>query len=186
MADELEAVNILLESRSVTPVIELTSGHPDVQGARSLLKRHKRACHSEKRWYNVEEEITLTPNVDGYIMIPARVIALDEDSNYYIMNGKLYDPETRTNIFTEAVEDLTLIFDREWENLPIQAFDYICAMAKEEFVRPLSDQMLSQQAEKDILRTRALFNITDMRYKDVGKQSGNPLMLKWQQKMIQR
>lgn len=186
MATELEAINILLVARNVTPVTDPDSGHPDVQSAKALLKQHKRAVNSEERWYNTEKDVDISPDVSGFLNVPSRVIALDEDSNYVIMNGKLYDPDTRTNVFTEAAEGLTYIIDRDWENLPIQAFDYIVAMAKEEFVRHLESQVLSTQAEKDINRKKAIFDITDYRYKDVGKENQNPLFIKWRQKMIQR
>ena len=186
MATELNAINILLVARGVTPVTDPDSGHPDVQGAKALLAQHKRAVNSTKNWYNTEADVDISPDVNGYLNVPVRVIALDEDSNYVIMAGKLYDPTTRTNVFTEAAEGLTYIIDRDWENLPIQAFDYIVAMAKEEFIRPLESELMTSRAEKDVTIKKAIFDITDYRYKDVGKENQNPLMLKWRQKMISR
>lgn len=186
MATELEAINILLIAKTVTPVTDPDSGHPDVQSAKALLKQHKRRVNSTKNWYNTEADVDISPDVNGFLNVPPRVIALDEDSNYVIMNGKLYDPTTRTNVFTEAAEGLTYIIDREWENLPIQAFDFIVAMAKEEFIRPLESQVLSADAKNDVKTMKAIFDITDYRYKDVAKENQNPLMLKWRQKMISR
>lgn len=186
MATLLEAINILLVARGVTPISDEDSGHPDVQAAKAILTRHKRGVNSKKWFYNTEEDVDLSPTVDGYINVPPRVISLDEDQNYIIMQGKLYSMTERTNIFTETVEDLTLIYDREWEDLPIQAYDYIVALAKEEFIRSLESQILSGQAEKDINRCKAYLDIAEFRFRDPGKESGNPLMVKWRQKMIVR
>jgi hypothetical protein len=186
MATELDAINILLVARGVTPVVDPESGHPDVQAAKSILGRHKRSVQSVKLWFNTEADVDLSPNEYGYINAPAGVIALDNDQNYIIMQGKLYSTTERTNIFTATVEGLTLIYDREWQDLPIQAFDYIVALAKEEFVRDLEASLITTQAEKDISRAKAILDIADFRFKDTGKASGNPLMVKWKQKMIQR
>lgn len=186
MATELEAVNILLVAKLVTPIIDLDSGHPDVQVARALLKRHKRTVCALKWFFNTEVDVDLSIDNAGYIAVPAGVISLDNDDNYIIMQGKLYSMEDRTNVFTEGVEELTLIYNRDWEDLPIQAYDYICSLAKEEFVRKLESKLISVQAEKDINRDKAILDIVDLRFKDVGKQSANPLMLKWRGQMLTR
>lgn len=186
MADELEAVNILLVARGVTPIIDLDSGHPDVQAAKAILKRYKRGVNSIKWFYNTETLVTLSPNTAGNIPVPVGVVGLDNDQNYIIMQGLLYSVTDRTNVFTEDVEDLTLIYNRDWVDLPIQAYDYIVALAKEEFIRPLESSILSGQAEKDTKTTKALLDISDLRFKDPGKEAGNPLMLKWREKMLTR
>lgn len=185
MATELEAINILLVAKGVTPIIDADSGHPDVQAAKSILTRHKRSVQSKKLWFNTELDVDITPDVYGYCKVPPGVISLDEDDNYIIMQGKLYSMTDRTNVLSDTVEGLTLIYNRDWEDLPIQAFDYIVALAKEEFVRPLESNIISGQAEKDITRFKTLLDIADFRFKDVGINA-NPLFLKWQQKMITR
>jgi len=185
MGDELSAINILLVARGITPILVINSGHPDVQAARLLLDVHKSAVNSVKRWYNTEVA-TLTPTVDGYIMLPAYVESLDNDQGNLIMDGKLYNVEERTNIYTDPVEDIVLIFNREIDTMPSQAFSYIVALAKEEFIRPLESSILSGQAGKDINSAKALLDIAEYRYNDTGKQSGNPLMLKWRSKMLVR
>lgn len=186
MATLLEAINILLVARSVTPVIDEDSGHPDVQAAKSILEKRKRSVSAAKLWFNTEADVDLSPDEYNNIKIPVGCISLDEDSNYIIMQGKLYSPSDRTNIFTEAVEGLTLIYNRDWEDLPIQVFDHVVALAVEEFIRPLEDRLLTAQAEKDIQRTQAILDMVDYRFKDVSKETGNPLMRKWREKMLTR
>ena len=186
MATLLEAINILLVAKSVTPITEVEAGHPDVSAATAILNRTKRTVNSIKWYYNTELDIDVPIDVNGNCNLPSTVISLDNDQNYIIMQGKLYDVTTRTNVFTEGVEELTFIHNRDWPDMPIQAFDYVCALAKEEFIRSLESSIMSGQAEKDITRCKAVLDITDFRFKDVSKPAANPLMLKWQQKMIVR
>lgn len=185
MSELQDAINVLLVARGVTPIIDPASGHPDVQAARALLYAHKKEVNGQKRWYNTETA-DLAPDVDGFIKLPASVVGLDVDANNVIMDGKLYNVADRTNIYTEAVEDLVLIYDRDWPDLPTQAYAYIVATAKEEFIRSLESQILTAQAEKDIVRAKALFDIAEYRFQDPAKETANPLMLKWRTKMLVR
>lgn len=186
MADLLEAINILLVARGVTPIIDVDSGHPDVQAARTILARHKRGVCSVKWFFNTESGVTLSPNSSNEIRVPAGVISLDNDSNYVIIDGKLYSMTDRTSVLTTAVTDLVLIYNRDWTDLPIQAFDYICALAKEEFVRNLESSIVTNAAKEDVQRAFAIMQVTDYRFKDPSKESANPLMLKWREKMLTR
>ncbi len=186
MADLQEAINILLVARGVTPIIDENSGHPDVQAARTILTRHKRGVCSLKWYFNTESGVTLSPNSSNEIRVPAGVVALDQDSNYVIIDGRLYSMTDRTSVLTEDVDDLVLIYNRDWTDLPVQAFDYICALAKEEFIRPLESSLMTKSAEQDIQRAFAVLQVTDYRFKDVSKESANPLVLKWREKMLTR
>jgi hypothetical protein len=185
MATEIEAINTLLVARGLTEISDPDSGHPDVSAARSILNRHKKYVQSIKWWFNTESGVTLAPNPEGFIFAPFGVHSLDNDQNYIIMAGKLYNVVTRTNVHTDPVADLVLIYDRDWEDLPVQAYEYVVCMAKEEFIRPLESNLLTTQAEKDCTRTKVLLDIADYRFKDVSKGS-NPLMQKWLAKMLQR
>jgi hypothetical protein len=186
LSTELDAVNLLLVAKNIVPIIDLDSGHPDVQAARVMLERHSRGVQSQKWWFNVESVDTVTLTEEGWARVPGNVIGLDSAGTLVIMDGKLYDTAERTNIFTEAIEDIKYIYMRDWVNLPQNAFDYIVALAKEEFIRPLRDQLLTRQAERDIVRFLGLLQQQDARMKDTNVQTGNPLFTKWQQKMIQR
>jgi hypothetical protein len=186
MSTELDAVNLLLVAKNIVPIIDLESGHPDVQAARQLLARHSRSVQSQKWWFNVEPVETVALDINGHAKVPGNVIGIDSAGSLIVMDGKLYDTDERTNVFTEAPEDIYYIYLRTWTNLPQTAFDYIVAMAKEEFIRPLRDQLLTNGARADIQDCYNKLKAVDFRMKDVGKASANPLFVKWQQKMIQR
>jgi len=185
MANELEAINRLLVARGVTPIIDLNSGHPDVMEARLLLATHRANVQSLKWWYNTETA-TLYPNEYGNIMVTPDITALDNAGSNIIMNGKLYNTASRTNVYSEPVIGLTLIYNRSWEYIPRVAFEYIVCLAKEEFVRILESQPRSQQARADVQTSKSGLDIANYRAQDVSKETGNPLMTKWRSKMLTR
>lgn len=185
MGQKLDAINRLLIAKGVAPTTDEDSGHPDVAKARTLLEAHKKNVQSRKLWYNTETD-TLSPDSYGKISVPTYVIALDDEGGNIIVDGKLYNIEDRTNVFTDDVEDVVMIFNRPWDYIPEQAWEYIVALAKEEFIRSLRDELISTLANNDITRAKALLDITDYRFKDPAKETGNPLMQKWRTKMLVR
>lgn len=185
MATETDAVNRLLIARGVTPVTDISSGHPDVVAARQILAAWKRAVSADKWWFNTEEQ-TLSPDENDNILIPSGCESIDNDQGNKILNGKLYNIEDRSVLYDDDVEDLILIYNRDWEDLPVQAWDYIVALAKEEFIRPLESALLSKGSEQDVQKARVVLDIANYRYNDTAKQTGNPLMQAWQAKMLTR
>ena len=185
MAELIDGLNTLLMARGLAPVNTVVTGHPLHASAVRILERKKEGFCSHRWWFNTETEVQLTYDAGtGYVAIPSTVQDID-DCIYTIMAGYLYDPDEGTNIFTENPDECTLIYNRDWSDLPGVAFNHIEALAKEEFIRPLNDSLKTTQAEKDGIRTYARFQIADLRHKDVSITS-NPLYSKWSQKMVIR
>lgn len=185
MATLLDGINTLLMARGLAPVNQVVSGHPAHAIATRLLERHKENICAHRWWFNTETEYQLAIDTStGKVPVPTTVIDLD-DCDYIIMGGCLYDPEEGTNIFIEAPDEVTLIFNRDWEELPTLAFNYIEAMAKEEFIRHMNDQLKTTQAEKDASRTFSHLQAADLRHKDISTTT-MPLMAKWKAKMLVR
>lgn len=185
MATLLDGINTLLMARGLSPVSQIVSGHPAHASATHLLECHKENVCAHRWWFNTETEYQLSiDETTSKVPVPSTVIDLD-DCDYTIMDGYLYDPEEGTNIFTDAPDEVTLIYNRDWAELPTMAFNYIEAMAKEEFIRHMNDQLKTTQAEKDISRTLGHLQATDFRHKDVST-STMPLMAKWKAKMLIR
>jgi hypothetical protein len=191
MATELDAVNIMLIARGLTPVNTLTTGHPDVAAARNILDRRNEEVQSKKWWFNTENEVQLTLDANDKIAVPAGVIRIDDafestgENKLQILGSFLYDPVDRTLQFDDDPQPMTLIYLRDWEDLEAVPFNYIVALAKEEFVRPLESQLISSQAEKDIQRCFAKMQVADIEHKDPGTSS-NQLVAKWLSKMLVR
>ena len=179
-----DAVNSMLIARGLAPVVDINSGHPLVVAARNILERNSKTVQDNRWWYNTEPEVQLSRNMAGQVPLPSNVLNIDE-TDLVILGGMLYDLEERTNVFTEDPDPLTLIVERDWDDLPLTVYNYIIALSIEEFIRPLESQLKTQQSEKAINRTFALMQKADMNHKDVGT-SLNPLMQRWRSKMVIR
>lgn len=184
MATETDAVNALLIARGLTPVNTLDSGHPDVVAARNILARRSEEVQTIDWWFNTENDVQLVRTPETWVRIPAGVLAID-DTTHVILNGYLYDIVNRSITFEEDPDPLTLIYERAWDQLASAPYNYILALAKEEFIRPLESSLLSGQAEKDVTRTTAVMQMLQLSHTDPSTLT-NPLMQKWQTKMIQR
>lgn len=185
MSELLDGVNTLLMARGLSPVNQVISGHPLHATAIRLLERARESVSSRKWWFNTEKEYQLAVDPStSKVVVPADVLRLD-DCTYIIMDGYLYDPEEHTNIFDDAPDEVTLVYKRAWESLPVVAFNYIEAVAKEPFIRPLNDALKTKEAKTDINVALAFLQAEDLQHKDVNIAS-NPLVAKWKSKMLVR
>lgn len=155
LTTELEAVNEMLNAIGEGQVSSLDTGNADVQQCVRLLRDHSRKLQSRGWWFNREEDYTLTPDVDGYLQLPANVLKVDpseEDrrDKPFVQRGlKLYDPVNHTFVFTEDVT-VELVLGLNWEDLPQTARSYITAAAGLEFV----DTDLSNEVRHTFTKAR--------------------------------
>lgn len=138
---ELEAVNEMLMSIGQAPVSTLAvTGIKDVNIARAELTKVSRRVQSQGFNWNSDEGYSLTPDIDGHVLIPAgaiKVDATDKFSNYVIRrNGAkglcLYNKDDQTFVFTEAV-DCDIVWAYDFEDLPETARCYIATAAGRKF-----------------------------------------------------
>lgn len=184
MATLLNAVNSLLMARGLVPVNDLDSGHPMVVHARRLLLEHSEKIQHQKWWFNTETNVQLLRDGDDKVQLPSGVIQVD-NTRHVIKGGWLYDIRNRTLTFEEDPPPLTLIYQREWEELPVVVRDYIRDVAKEEFIRPLESQLKTEMAERDTRASFARMQIADLSHKDVSVFT-NPMYLQWRMKQVVR
>jgi hypothetical protein len=184
MSTLLDGVNALLFARGMSPVNTILSGHPLQAQAVALLEKHKKNVNSMRWWYNIDADVQLIRQADTRVRIPGDVISIDY-SGYIALNGFLYDTAENSFYFDEDPSEVTLVYDRAWEELPTEAFTLISELAKEEFVRPMNDQFITQGASNDAKIAYYRMQVVDLRNKDVST-ANNPLVSKWQAKMIQR
>jgi len=133
---ELEAVNEMLRSISESPVETLTAGNADAQDATTLLRKWAKSIQALGWDFNTEE-MTLTPDVDGFIALPADCLKVSVTRAYASRklverNRKLYSKDTNSYVHTssckaEIVTALTFTY------LPEPARDYVTALAGYEF-----------------------------------------------------
>lgn len=138
LTTELEAINEMLNAIGEGQVSTIDTGNSDVQQCVRLLRDHSRKVQSKGWWFNREEDYTLTPDQDGYLVLPINTLKVDVvDGDKYdrklIQRGnRLYDPVEHTFFFSEPI-DVQLILGLEWDHLPQTARSYITACAGLEF-----------------------------------------------------
>lgn len=132
-AQELPAVNQILQSCGQAPVTTLDQTNPDVAIAYSTLLQVSQEVQAEGWSYNIEYDYEFTPDTNNEILIPNNVLQLDLAPEYPTKdvirrNGKLYDKVEHTYTFTDKVKcDVVWLFD--WVDLPTPIQDYIVARA---------------------------------------------------------
>ena len=134
-AQELPAVNQILQSCGQAPVTTLDQTNPDVAIAYQTLLEVSREVQAEGWSFNKEFHYDMTPDTNNEILIPNNVLQIDLTTNAANMDkdvirrsGKLYDRANHTYTFTEKVEcDITWLFD--WVDLPVPIADFITARA---------------------------------------------------------
>jgi len=135
---KLDAVNKMLESVWEQPVSTLqVSGVASVAMAKRVLEETSTSVQSRGWAFNSEENVTLTPDVEGNLYLPNGAIEVDpmgdsRDVDAVMRGTRLYDRENHTYAFTQPV-DVRLITLLEFEDLPQAARFYIAVMAARVF-----------------------------------------------------
>lgn len=125
---ELEAVNMLLESIGEAPVNTIESGLSEAHIARQTLRQSLRKCQSKGWWFNTEV-ITLTPDQNGEILLPANCLKVETGLEHIVYRGaKLYDRANNTYQIGGQVR-ASLVLGLSFEELPEVARHYITVRA---------------------------------------------------------
>lgn len=135
---ELEAINTMLSTIGESPVNTVEdTGNVDVVIARQILQSVSREVQARGWHFNTEKNQNITPNSDGYLVLPNTVLKVDtvypDDSKDVVVRGsKLYDRENHTYVFTDAVKvDMTVLLT--FDELPEVARNYVTIRASRIF-----------------------------------------------------
>lgn len=130
LTTKLEAVNSMLGHIGESPVNSISNASAlpiSASTAVSVLDEVSREVQSDGWYFNTEHNVTLSPNVDGNIVLDSAVVEADViDSTLDIAQrgSKLYDRKNNTSVFTRDVKvNLTRLLD--WDDLPEPARRYI-------------------------------------------------------------
>ena len=138
---ELEAVNEMLMSIGQAPVSTLeVCGIKDVNIAKAELLKVSRRVQSQGWNWNSDDAYTLTPDVDGHILIPAGVIKVDAADKFSNLVQRrhptkglaLYDKDNQTFEFPSET-DCNIVWAFEFEDLPETARCYVATAAGRKF-----------------------------------------------------
>lgn len=130
---KLAAVNIMLDAIGETPVSSLNSGLPDAEAAERVLLEVSRDVQESGFHCNTDEEITLTPDVDGFIPLPQNTLRVDSSGDDQYRDvveraQKLYDRENQSDVFTDSIV-VDLVIELAYEDLPYRLANYIARKA---------------------------------------------------------
>jgi hypothetical protein len=128
---KLEAVNVLLSSIGEAPVASLQSGLVDAEVAETIINNVTRDLNSQGWSFNTDIAITLLPDSNGEIVLPANTLSVDltklrRDSEIDLVyrSGKLYNRMKHTFNIGKSVE-VDLIVSLDFDELPEPARRFI-------------------------------------------------------------
>jgi len=139
MADEyfdsekalLDSVNILLESINELP-IETEEDYElviEARQARSKIVEVKRSVLSEKWDFNQDKNWVMSPDLDGFIAVPANMLDVTADRGDVISrNWRLYSRRNQSHIFTEDVK-VDVVWDMDFNSITHPLRHYITIRA---------------------------------------------------------
>ena len=127
---ELEAVNVLLTTIGEAPVNTLDGNQvTDVSIAKQVLNEVSREVQAQGWHFNTEQNVPLTPDTLGNIVIPADTARIDaRDFNVVVRENKLFNLTDRTFAFVSKIL-VDIIYYQDFANLPQQAKNYITTRA---------------------------------------------------------
>ena len=135
-AQELPAVNQILQSCGQAPVTTLDQTNPDVAIAYQTLLEVSREVQAEGWSFNKELNYEMVPDTNNEILIPNNMLQIDLSDNpnnmgYDVVrrSGKLYDKISHSYTWAKDKEnvecDIIWLFD--WVDLPRPIQDFITA-----------------------------------------------------------
>lgn len=143
---KLQAINTMLSAIGEPPINTLSSQRADSSIAEQILDEVSREIQSYGWHFNIEVNVTVAPDSNGYIDMPENVVRVDTDPDRYynldiILKGnRLYDRITNSSVFSGSfVVNRVVMFD--FEDLPEPARRYIMIRA----ARIFSDRMIGSE-----------------------------------------
>lgn len=131
---KLDAVNRMLAAIGEEPVNSLLSGADEAENAERTLDEISRQVQA-KGWHcNTDEKLQLTADGNGEYAIPTATLSIDTSGDHSnvdvtIRNGKLYDKENQTSVFTQTTLTCRVVSEIDFEDLPWSLANYIAARA---------------------------------------------------------
>lgn len=147
---ELEAVNQMLIAIGEATVASLDdTGLEDVETALVILRDCSRKFQSRGWYFNVDRDVLVTPDADGYINAPGNALAFDLSKSEYqqavLRDRRLWNTEKHTFIWDRPMKcDIT--YGMPLEALPEAARCYIVASASRIYVRSRLGDLQAERA----------------------------------------
>lgn len=133
MTLENEAINVVLRVIGEPHLDSGTSyvGLLEAEAAYDTIEIVKQEVLLDGWTFNTETDRPYLPDVDGYIVVPENVLRIDPSDSgedFVRKDGKLYDRDTKSYIFTAAV-DCDVVFNFDFDAIPRAFQNYITLKA---------------------------------------------------------
>lgn len=134
---ELDAVNEILASIGEPPVVTLDDdANADVANARLVLSKINRQIQSRGWTFNIEEDATLTPDMNSklipYSLDYLSMLSSSGTTTYINRSGYVYDKSAATDEFDSPIT-VNLIRLRDYDEMPECFRSWIVAKASRQF-----------------------------------------------------
>lgn len=116
----LDALNRVLASKGIQPVLDYDSLHPAAALAREQIGIATAQVIQEFDWFATDYSLILTQDGNGRVLIPAGTTSIDpvdSDSKLIVRGEYFYDPVNNTFEIGQDVE-CTVRFDLTWDDYP--------------------------------------------------------------------
>ncbi|NBK20412.1 MAG: phage tail protein [Spirochaetia bacterium] len=160
---ELDAINDILSAIGEPPVSSLDAeANADVANARRILSNMNRRVQSTGWTFNIEEGVTLTPDVFSklinYLPTFLKVNSVS-GSTLYVKRGEfVYDTSTKTDMFDGPIQ-VNIIQLRDYDEMPWCFRDYIVAKAARQFnMRFFGDESVDSKLAQEESEARVACN----------------------------
>ena len=138
--NKLGMVNICLSAIGEAPlpsetVLDSVPIGTDAYIAKDIVHETMLEVQSRGWFFNTEDDYDLIPDNNGFIGVPLNILRIDSNvgtTSVIVKNGRLYDRGNKTFIFTTN-QTLRVVFLVDYENLPINAYQYIAYRAARKF-----------------------------------------------------
>lgn len=166
----LDAVNKVLAVTGDSPISTLDDTYIQSSIAKQILERSARDVLSRGWWFNEDEDVKLSPDLNGYINLAPNVIKIqvNGDKGGIVQRGaRMYNRAKRTYKFTEAICVDTVI-NLEWTELPQVARTYISNLACIRFNNEFfGDDNVKQNLQVEFVQSEQDMNREDTENRDI-------------------
>lgn len=143
---KLQAINTMLSAIGEPPINTLNSQRADSNIAEQILDEVSREVQSYGWHFNTENNVTLSPDTNGNIIVSDNVSRVDTDPARYtdlditLRGNMLYDRVTNSSVFSSALV-VNRVVMLEFEDMPEQARRYVMIRA----ARIFGDRMVGSE-----------------------------------------
>jgi len=131
----IDAFNICLEAAGLRQISDINLDDAQVGQIDTIIRREKRQVQYDGYPFNTTR-MNLTTNVDDEIDVSG-FLRVELPLGLTVLDDKVFDPRNN-EFFDEDLNDIWVISDRQWDDIPEQFQEWIARRAAGRFVSAIS------------------------------------------------